>query len=610
LPFDPNNAPDDATSPLVLGQNQIDNSDFDYSKKGYTGAGAADDDQECYNFYRQRFIKVTDVVTTAASNTITSASNPFSSSYTYPMDFVLLNGGAAGVALSGYINRNGADNSAKLYSDAAFTTPLNVTPTLVNATLWFGTTLAESSTNAVKASGHSTFAANEGTNTKIPRWDRTNGWLEMGSDTADKFDITTPLPINLVRAGVTFYFRCIVSQRSGTSGSGPVRMSFGIWDSSSAQKRFLEGSNFDISGSPVGTTGATSYDYNVLADLDDGRTLVSDTVTIANGNASLSALNYNRLTWANVVGVLRFRIYRKVGGVTKRIFTITNGAHDYNDYGTDEGETPASLPTAGGVRPIAYAVSTAFDPEDIGSGSWLAVLMQVTVPATYDSSATTDKQWLRIQVEGNTHDERMILMDRVMLSTSNGGWARSARDLNKIATSVPSSTPPDGGGQGGTGTDDGREGTCFPLDTLVLACDRDGKNVRPVPIGELKRGDYVFSGDRRVFRIRYIRSGTAKELAVFTLSHGVQLFCTLTERFITSRADVKGTLISNLTLGDEMLGWSNGRVSRETIEEYVVCRANEPVRTLKLAGGHTFVVGAIVDGEFRGVIAHNEKILN
>jgi hypothetical protein len=33
-------------------------------------------------------------------------------------------------------------------------------------------------------------------------------------------------------------------------------------------------------------------------------------VTVANGNATLSTSNYNRLTWENSAGILNYRIYR------------------------------------------------------------------------------------------------------------------------------------------------------------------------------------------------------------------------------------------------------------------------------------------------------------
>jgi hypothetical protein len=606
LPYDPSSPPDSDTTTVVLAQNNLDNSDFDYSKLAYTGSAGADDDYECYNFYRQRFIKAVDVVTTAASNTIASASSPFQSTYTYPMDFVLLNGGASGVALVGYINRNGADNSAKLYSDAGFTTPLNVTPTMTGATLWFGETLSEAGgIQALKSSSHSLYAANEGTNTIIPRWERTNGWVEMGSNTSDRYDLATPLPINLVRAGVTFYFRCILSQRSGTSGSAPIRLSAGIWDATAGRQRFLESSNLDLSVTVVGTTGGTGYDYLILADLDDGRTIVSDTATIANGNASLSTSNYNRLEWQNAAGVLRFRIYRTTGGVTKRVFTITNGAHDFNDYGgTDEG-TVGSAPTAAEQRPIAYAVSGEIDPETIGSGTWLTVVLTLPIANTYNSSTTTGKQWLRIQVEGQTAQERMVLVDRVSLSTSNGGWSRSSRDLSKISSGVPSSTPPDGGGQGDGGIN---EGGCFTLQTLVIQCDRDGSNFRYTPIGKLKANDFVFSGANKVFRIIRPKDSTVTEIVKVTMKSGTEFTCSRRQRVITSRADKKGTRIDDLTFGDEILAWINGKVVRDIIADMRFIKKRTRVRELSLHGGHYFVV-AEKDKEFSGVIVHNEKPL-
>jgi hypothetical protein len=607
LPYDPSAPPDSDSTTIVLAQNSLDNSDFDYSKHAYTGSAGADDDYECYNFFRQRFIKVTDVVTTAASNTITSASSPFKSTYTYPMDFVLLNGGASGTALVGYINRNAADNSAKLYSDAGFTTPLNVTPTLTGATLWFGETLSSAGgIQALKSSSHSLYAANEGTNLNIPRWDRTNGWVEIGSNAADHYDLATLLPINLIRAGVTYYFRCIISQRSGTSGSSPVRLSAGIWDATSGRQRFLESSNLDLSVTVVGTTGGTTYDYVILADLDDGRTIVSDTVTIANGNASLSTSNYNRLEWQNAAGVLRFRIYRTTGGVTKRIFTITNGAHDFNDYGsTDEG-TVGSAPTAGEQRPVAYAVSGEIDPVSIGSGEWMTVLLQLTISDTYNASTTTGRQWLRLQIEGLTAQERMVLLDRVSLSTSNGGWNRSSRDLALITSTSPSSSPTDGGGQGGGGID---EGGCFTLDTKVIQCDQDGKNFRYTPIGELKRGDFVFSGANKVFRIVRPKDSTVKEIVYVTMASGIEFSCSLRQRVITSRADKKGTRIDDLTIGDEILSWLDEKVVRDTIVDMVFIKQKTKVRELSLHGGHNFIAGRVAGKKkgFCGAVVHNEK---
>jgi hypothetical protein len=99
------------------------------------------------------------------------------------MDFVLLNGGASGAALSGTstgrmtLRRHCSPTSTLLV-------PLNVTGDLTDGVLWFGTSLAETAANALKSSGHSLYAANEGVNGVIPRWDRDHGYAEIGSNTA------------------------------------------------------------------------------------------------------------------------------------------------------------------------------------------------------------------------------------------------------------------------------------------------------------------------------------------------------------------------------------------------------------------------------------------
>jgi hypothetical protein len=581
LPYDPNASPDADTSTQVIAPNYVDNSDFDFSKDGYlnnplTGGDAA---HECYNFYRQRFIKITDLVATAAGTGVSSASNPFSSSYTYPMDFVLLNGSSGGAALSGTLARV-SDSTATLSAAAA--------NNLTDGLMWIGETLAESSAKALKSSVHSLYAANEGTNARMPRWDKTNGWSEMGSDTQENFDLACPLPINLVRGGLRFYIRVYVSLRAGAATVSPIRLSAGVFDATTGQQRFIESSNLTLDYSVVGATGATTYKYKVIADLDDGTEIESDELTINTGNAVLSSTNYNRLTWTNATGILNFRIYREVGGVIKRVFTIRNGSRDFNDYGTDEGETPVSLPTASQRRPIAYAVSPEFNPA--GENVWQWVTITLDIPQTYDTSLTTGKQWLRIGIEGECGDERMLLVDRVMFSTSNGGWQRSARDLALIANQNPSSLP--------TSTTQGFP-NCFTLDTPVIVCESDGSNMREMSIGETDVGMYVFSGATRVHRIVKIKDSEAKSIINCTLSNGVKFRCSPSERFITSRADHKGTRIDNLTYGDSILCWTNGRVSSETIEEYVIIHKPETVRTLSLKGGHTFVAG--------GAIAHNNK---
>lgn len=574
--------PDDAEDIITLAPNILDNSDFDFSKDGYNNnpTVGGDTSYEAYNFYRQRFIRVTDLVTTSGSPTVTSASNPFLAAYFgATVNFVILSAGTSNAALSGTLTR---------VSDGTATLSTNALQTLTDAVMWFGTPLAESSANALKGdAAHSLWAGNEDTNTIIPRWDKTNGWAEIGSDTTDVFDIACPLPLNIVRGGLTFYFKCIVALRSGMTAD-PVRLYAGVWDATAGQNKWIENTPFDLSASVVGTAGASTYIYKVIAVTDTGMEFESDTVTVNTGNATLSPSNYIRLTWENAPGILDFKIYRDDGTDVKRIFTITNGTNAYNDYGTDE-EDVGSLPDAANRRLIMYAESELFTV----TSSWASLAITLRVPQGYDTSQTTGKQWLRFGLIG-TGDERMVTLDRVLLSTSNGGWQRSARDLNRIANQNPSSLP--------TSTTQGNTGiNCFPLDTPIVT--KEGVKL----IGDIERGDWVDSGANHFNRVTDVKDAYSKYLIKVVLSNGVWWLSTPSERFITSRADKKGTRIDCLTYGDEILCKINNRVESATIEHLEVIKRREMVRTLSLRGGHTFVAGYVPEGQTGGALCHNRK---
>jgi hypothetical protein len=318
LPYDPQNPPDDDNDIQVIAPNNLDNSDYDFSKDDYINSPPVGGDAsfECYNFYRQRFIQITRITATAASTAISSSFAAFSSSYSYPISFVLLNGGTSNQALVGTLTRVD-DNNATL-SVASVND-------LAGGVMWIGDPLGETSALALKATGHSLFAANEDTNGVIPRWEKTNGFCEFGTDSGDFWDIATPLPINLIRGGLVFYFSLIVTQRDGAGTPDPVRLYAGIWDATTGRERFLESAVMDLDVSPVPTAAATTYIYKIIADLDNGTSIESDAITITDGPASLSSATYNRLTWQNATGILRFRIYRDDGATIQLIFTITNG---------------------------------------------------------------------------------------------------------------------------------------------------------------------------------------------------------------------------------------------------------------------------------------------
>ncbi|MBT9176562.1 MAG: hypothetical protein DDT20_00882 [Firmicutes bacterium] len=66
----------------------------------------------------------------------------------------------------------------------------------------------------------------------------------------------------------------------------------------------------------VGAAGATTYRYRVSARTRVGETLAGAETTITTGNATLSATNLNRITWAAVAGAIDYRVWRTFGGAT------------------------------------------------------------------------------------------------------------------------------------------------------------------------------------------------------------------------------------------------------------------------------------------------------
>lgn len=60
----------------------------------------------------------------------------------------------------------------------------------------------------------------------------------------------------------------------------------------------------------VGTAGSSQYSYAVAALTDAGTMVVSATATTNTGNATISATNYNVITWRAVPGAISYQIFR------------------------------------------------------------------------------------------------------------------------------------------------------------------------------------------------------------------------------------------------------------------------------------------------------------
>lgn len=122
----------------------------------------------------------------------------------------------------------------------------------------------------------------------------------------------------------------------------------------------------------TGTTGSTAYSYRVSAFNSIGETLACTSVAIANGNATLSATNYNALAWSAVTGATGYNIWgRYATGLGETYMGTVYGVLVYNDKGQDDPSLslipPEANTTTGVVSTMAeFAISRIFcagDPD-------------------------------------------------------------------------------------------------------------------------------------------------------------------------------------------------------------------------------------------------------
>lgn len=120
----------------------------------------------------------------------------------------------------------------------------------------------------------------------------------------------------------------------------------------------------------TGTTGSTAYSYRVSAFNSIGETLASTSVAIANGNATLSATNYNALAWSAVSGATGYNIWgRYATGLGETYMGTVYGLLVYNDKGQDDPSLsllPPEANTTTGIKGTMaeFAISRIFAAGD------------------------------------------------------------------------------------------------------------------------------------------------------------------------------------------------------------------------------------------------------
>lgn len=202
---------------------------------------------------------------------------------------------------------------------------------------------ASVTTSAIKESTHSNWA----TNIQNPRWDKDKGTIIFGKTNS----IDIPLGV-FDSTGVTFLgnhplrpadamFVIFKIARKSTYVYPKGHLYCGIWNNKAMAEGWLKGTNFALTGNRAGKgipTATISTQYMIVLETDQGFTMISDVVTIANSPtlANFSLTCYNSLAWKYLAGTRRVTVYRKFG--TDNVYELTESpiSNTYQDKGLSE----------------------------------------------------------------------------------------------------------------------------------------------------------------------------------------------------------------------------------------------------------------------------------
>lgn len=254
--------------------------------------------------------------------------------------------------------------------------------------------------NTLKTTAHTTYSA------RYSRWNSSNGWAEL-TDTkcvdillpGNLIDATTPLArVSLFAALKNNYIEIPAACLMGT----------GVWDNTSAQRKFLAGS-IGLSASVAGTPALTvERRYRVLFTSDRGYQLLSPEVTVANAprDSTFSSVNYVAISWLQQAGQLQVDIYEYLptgpegaSGPVYRLLRQESSATSYIHQGSFLPVTVSGYPTPTGTeRTATYFTETGDLQTNLAPvlSSWITINFPNQVPNNYNKANTTDRQWLRI----------------------------------------------------------------------------------------------------------------------------------------------------------------------------------------------------------------------
>lgn len=587
-----------AAQASVLGAvlNFLRNGDLSWSKDAYVNSPPVGGDtaKEAAHFYTHIATRShSDYVVTDASPNVSSATAAFTAD-DVGNEFLLSGGSTvpAGTTVLTF-----TDATHIVLSNNVTTTGTGRTGTIKR------TKLVEDSAHALSSTGHT---VNNATGTADPQWDKVNGALQWGSNKS----IDCPLPRKMAQPSKQMYVGFIARKKTSSIAiPAGLKLGLGFHDNTSGQRKYLEGGQFTLTASVVGApAGTTSRKYKIVATTDWGETYESNEVTLATAPNDASYITnsvYVRLDWTKVIGVTVYRIYRLTGATYVLAGEIFNGVPSFNEMNNFL-KTEAGYPTTSGTNARAY-VQITFD--DLTT-DWQGYTANVPVPQSYNSSVTTDKQWLRLTLSQAlaAGSEQGIEIDKLYVSWNFGNFALAPEDSdakNEVDTTATSGTQGGAGtGGGGDTPDPGTGGRCVWEEALVLIVNDFGV-MEEVPARQVSLHNMIVAidddGKPLKVEIDEILEGTSSMLCTLVTENGCLLPCSPDHPVMQDIAEHEPAVL--LRKSDPILTFRPGmeRAELSPLYAWIHLTGEFRVRIFRLRGGsHLFVAG--------GIVSHNIKL--
>jgi hypothetical protein len=451
------------TAPVVVPTigNRVRNGEFDFNDAVYISASYTGNADRPFGWYTQD-----STVTTSITETVAATESARSIKLLKTGTDAIISLGTPNQLDSASGQFVAGDAGAKIVIAGAGAAGDDLSTTIATFVSATQVTLTAAASTAVSGRFFATYAA-----AAHSAWHKGQGNIWLGGIDA----LYAPIPKTLFYPGKEVFIvgkAKFNSDITRTALDPTWRLRLAIWDNTVGQQKIIEGAAFKVTGSVISGSGAATRHYIVkvitpttvyyLSDVVSPLSIGSLPAVVPAGSAGAVGLSWPSFTDADA-----YEVYRSDDGTSLsdyyKLIRITNGDTTFIDQG---GRPGSPFAFAAQVNPRAEVFV-----ENFGTGirdNWLVFKRMLVMPGGYKYSATTDKQYLRIDVVDDTDtpatmDDLTVLLDQIGAGLTKGGFDYALEDLQFSGNVVITAPDPSVGGSGGGGGGSGGRGE-DPLD--------------------------------------------------------------------------------------------------------------------------------------------------